>query len=71
MCTPGAPVHLVIGMAGYDLTHNLMPTPPPYVDVATDQEWGYTRFTVNNTHLRVEFIADSDGAVHDTLDLQH
>ena len=70
-CTAGAPVHLVIGMAGYDLTHNLTPTLPPYMEVATDKDWGYTRFLVNSTHMVVEFVADSDAQVRDTLVLAH
>lgn len=39
VCTPGAPVHMVIGMAGYDLSHNLLPTLPPYMVVALDTDW--------------------------------
>jgi hypothetical protein len=54
-------------MAGYDLTHNLLPTLPPYMVLATDQDWGYARFLVSNSQMQVQFVADIDGQVRDTL----
>jgi hypothetical protein len=65
----GAPTHVVIGMAGYDLTHDFYPEMLPYFAYRTDQHWGYTRVIVNSTHLRMQFVADDGGDVLDDFAL--
>jgi hypothetical protein len=85
----------VIGMAGYDLTHNLQKDPPSYVKVALDKDWyaamlrplasslhfiscffyfffsfrGYTRFRVSLSVMTIEFVANSDGGIRDTVEI--
>jgi hypothetical protein len=38
-CTAGAPVHLVVGTAGYELTKNFEPTLPSYMVKAINEYW--------------------------------
>lgn len=65
----GAPTHVVIGMAGYDLTHDFYPEMQPWMVYRTDKHWGYTRVKVNASHLRMQFVADDGGDVLDDFSL--
>ena len=71
--TAHAPVHAVIGMAGFDLSRTLRNESAPYTRVAYAQWWGYSRIHANATTLTLQFVADIDGAVKDqfSLDVQH
>jgi len=66
---PEGPTHVVIGMAGYDLTHDFYPEMLPYFAYRTDKHWGYTRVRVNSTHLRMQFVADDGGDILDDFSL--
>ncbi len=69
-CTDDGTTHVVIGMAGYSLTHNFPDTLPPYFVVAKDDNWGYTRMQVNATHLTMQFVVDTDGSIEDEFTLR-
>ncbi|XP_064405797.1 uncharacterized protein LOC135350876 [Halichondria panicea] len=62
----GAPVHVVMGMAGRALLHDLRPTPPSFVEVLDELHWGYTRFEANATTLVFEYI-HNDGTLFDHI----
>jgi hypothetical protein len=63
-CTPGAPVHVVIGMAGADLDTEAW-NPVPW-SVYHDQVFGYSMMTVHNsTHLHFEYFHNQDNAKAD------
>ena len=59
----------MIGMAGYQLTHDFYPTPPEYMVTAIDDHWGYTRVAVNATHLTMQFVVDNTGEVREEFSL--
>ncbi|CAM9572762.1 unnamed protein product, partial [Phaeothamnion confervicola] len=62
-----APVHLVVGMAGMGLTHNLNAARPEPFEYATDQQYGLAIMEANATALNVRFLLDIDGSVADEL----
>lgn len=70
-CQPGAPVHVVVGTAGYDLRGAFLNPPPPYTIKALDTFWGYSRIHASRTELTFEFVADVDGSVQDSFVLTH
>lgn len=54
--------HLVIGMAGYELSTTIPNVTSPLIDVADYTHYGYTRLNFfNKTNGLVEFISDLDG----------
>ena len=60
--------HVVIGMAGQDLSHNLKSPAPSWIVVVDDQHFGYSRFVANSTVLSFEYLRN-DGAIPDTFQL--
>jgi hypothetical protein len=61
-----APVHIVFGMAGYELTHSVPNPPAKYFEYATNKYYGFMHFTVSdNANCEVKFINSENG---DTLD---
>eukprot|EP01116_Phalansterium_solitarium_P017202 TRINITY_DN4173_c0_g1_i1.p1 TRINITY_DN4173_c0_g1~~TRINITY_DN4173_c0_g1_i1.p1 ORF type:complete len:586 (-),score=221.07 TRINITY_DN4173_c0_g1_i1:325-2025(-) len=56
-----APVHVVIGMAGMGLTQNLEVQPPSWLQIADDQEWGYSTIYANATALHMQFFSNVAG----------
>ncbi|XP_064383549.1 uncharacterized protein LOC135332138 [Halichondria panicea] len=69
VCQEGAPVHVIMGMAGRALLHDLSPTPPSFVKVLDEWHWGYTRFVANSTTLVFQYI-HNDGNIYDTVILK-
>lgn len=69
MRTTGATTHVVIGMAGQSLSQNLEKIRPSYFEVVDDQHYGYTRIFADALSLKMEFVRNLDGGVHDTLKL--
>ena len=69
VCTSQGVTHVVIGMGGQGLSHNILPKllKPSWDVVVDDQHYGYSRFTANATSLVFEFVRDSDGQVHDSF----
>jgi len=61
------PVHIVIGMAGMGLSHNLKPTPPAWIEYVTDKVYGYSRIHTNSTTLHFEFVENKGKKVLDHL----
>jgi hypothetical protein len=72
VCTEQGVTHVVIGMGGQGLSHNILPKvlKPSWDVVVDDQHWGYSRFTANATSLLFEFVRDSDAQVHDLFVLK-
>jgi acid phosphatase type 7 len=64
-CTKGAPIYLVIGMAGYELSTDLTPTKPPFMDYVSAAFHGYTRFYTNETHLHYQLRDNAQDQVRD------
>jgi hypothetical protein len=62
-----APIHLVIGNAGAELTP--VASNPEKIWEAIKIWWGFTRIEADGNQLRVEAVSDSDGTVFDTLTL--
>ena len=57
-----SPTHVVIGMAGYDLTHDFFPEMLPYFEYRTDKHWGCVRQDLHNSIV---------SAIHCALIWQH
>ena len=69
-CTDGAPVHVVAGMAGYQLAKDsdLKPTPDKYFELVDNKHWGYTRLNfVNSSILEFEYVTDMTSEVFDSF----
>merc|ERR1712216_640218 len=69
-CEQKGPIHLVAGMAGYELAPdtNLPQPPAPYWQVVTNKHWGFMRLEFqNSSSLHVSFIGDHDAAVLDSF----
>lgn len=63
-----APIHLVIGMAGFDLSKDLLSTQPDWIESVTADHWGYSRIhAFNETHMQVEFVRDFDQNIWDQM----
>jgi len=67
-CTAGGTVHVVIGMAGYSLTHNAQNPAPPWLVNFHDQEFGYTTLSISGTKLTMVFF-NEDRVVRDIFTL--
>ncbi|CAA6667367.1 unnamed protein product [Spirodela intermedia] len=74
----GAPVHVVIGMAGQDwqpvweprANHPDEPIfPQPEQSMYRGGEFGYTRLTATKEKLTLTYVGNHDGEVHDTLEI--
>eukprot|EP00698_Gefionella_okellyi_P020824 TRINITY_DN6617_c0_g1_i1.p1 TRINITY_DN6617_c0_g1~~TRINITY_DN6617_c0_g1_i1.p1 ORF type:complete len:564 (+),score=100.33 TRINITY_DN6617_c0_g1_i1:99-1694(+) len=65
-----APVHVVVGMAGKPLSTNIEPHRPAWFEYVDDKEWGYTRLSVTEHSLTMEFVSDRDGAVRDSYTMR-
>ena len=69
-CTPGAPIHAVIGMAGQGLSKNIELVTPDWIEYIDVEHYGYSRITTNASTLVFEYVRDDDGKVHDSIVLQ-
>eukprot|EP00698_Gefionella_okellyi_P012731 TRINITY_DN3448_c0_g1_i1.p1 TRINITY_DN3448_c0_g1~~TRINITY_DN3448_c0_g1_i1.p1 ORF type:complete len:576 (+),score=64.75 TRINITY_DN3448_c0_g1_i1:121-1728(+) len=65
-----APVHIVIGMAGMGLSTNIEAKQPEWFKFIDDREYGYTRWSVSEHELTIEFLSDVDGQLRDTYTLK-
>lgn len=65
-----APVHVVVGMAGFASTTNIQTPQPPIFTVVDAEHHGYTRVTADKMTLTVEYVRSDDGGVHDKLTLK-
>lgn len=63
-----APVHLVIGNAGAELSWNVEPKPAE-IWQNIRLWWGYLRIHASGTQLKCEAVSDSNGGVTDTVTL--
>jgi hypothetical protein len=61
-CTPGATVHVVIGMAGMGLSTNIQPTPPSWLQYIDDKEYGYSRLFISRSSLHMQFLISGRAA---------
>nr|CAB3455475.1 unnamed protein product [Digitaria exilis] len=75
---PGAPVHLVIGMAGQDWQPIWQPRPDhPDVPIFPQPErsmfrggvFGYTRLVATKEKLTLTYVGNHDGQVHDMVEI--
>ena len=60
--------HVIIGMAGQGLSHNLQTPKPSWIVIADDQHFGYSRATANSSVLVFEYVRN-DGVIPDTFEL--
>eukprot|EP00698_Gefionella_okellyi_P016921 TRINITY_DN4890_c0_g1_i1.p1 TRINITY_DN4890_c0_g1~~TRINITY_DN4890_c0_g1_i1.p1 ORF type:complete len:597 (+),score=70.63 TRINITY_DN4890_c0_g1_i1:184-1791(+) len=65
----GATVHVVIGMAGFDSSTNVLVPQPEIFKFVDAYTHGYTRWSATQTTLTVEFVSDIDGRVLDSFAL--
>lgn len=74
----GAPVHMVIGMAGQDWQpvweprpdHQDKPIfPQPVRSMYRGGEFGYTRLVATKEKLKMEYVGNHDGQVHDMVEI--
>jgi hypothetical protein len=60
-CTKGSPVHIVMGMAGFGLTHNIMKEKPAYMIYVDDTENGFTKIRVDAHTFHLEYFGNDHG----------
>ncbi|KAJ4805922.1 Purple acid phosphatase [Rhynchospora pubera] len=74
----GAPVHMVIGMGGQDWQpiweprpdHQDRPIfPQPIRSMYRGGEFGYTRLVATKEKLKIEYVGNHDGQVHDMVEI--
>lgn len=67
-CSPESteqpPIHVVIGMAGKDLSQNIQTTAPIWLDYIDDMEWGYTIIETSQKTLNFTFY-NNDNIIRD------
>eukprot|EP00611_Tribonema_gayanum_P015184 TRINITY_DN269_c0_g1_i1.p1 TRINITY_DN269_c0_g1~~TRINITY_DN269_c0_g1_i1.p1 ORF type:complete len:651 (+),score=172.68 TRINITY_DN269_c0_g1_i1:194-2146(+) len=63
------PVHLVVGMAGYELTTNTHAARPPIFEYVNTWEHGVAALDANATHLAAGFYVDATGRLGDAVTL--
>ncbi|KAK2572788.1 putative inactive purple acid phosphatase 2 [Acropora cervicornis] len=68
-CTPGAPVHIVVGTAGKDLdTEDYYPVP---WSLFHENDYGYGKLTLNSrTELQWQWVENKSGQVKDSVTLR-
>lgn len=68
-CTPGAPVHIVVGTAGKDLdTEDYYPVP---WSLFHENDYGYGKLTLNTrTELQWQWVENKSGQVKDSVTLK-
>jgi len=60
------PMHMVIGMAGYEMSTNIFPRMPSVFDVVDIKSYGFVKLDFRNaTAMRTLFVANNDGDVAD------
>eukprot|EP00878_Enallax_costatus_P019287 GHUV01020344.1.p1 GENE.GHUV01020344.1~~GHUV01020344.1.p1 ORF type:complete len:392 (+),score=91.17 GHUV01020344.1:31-1206(+) len=64
-----APIHLVIGNGGFELSLNV-DMQPADIWQSIKLWWGYLRIQATGTELKTQMISDSDGSVMDSLTLR-
>lgn len=62
-----APVHFVVGMAGFSLTKGIQPVRPAWAEYVNVDEWGVGLITASQEALRMQFILNVDGSVGDEV----
>jgi len=71
-CSPESteqpPVHVVIGMAGKDLSQNVLSTAPVWLDFIDDMEWGYTIIETTQKTLTLTFY-NNNNQIRDKFEL--
>jgi len=65
----GGVIHLVIGMAGFELTKTPIFPQPAIFEVVDMNDYGYTRITADAAALKFEFVANSKRVVKDSITL--
>jgi len=75
---PGAPAHVVIGMAGQDYQPSWEPRPDhpkdpifpqPQRSMYRSREFGYTKLVATREKLTLTYIGNHDGQVHDMVEI--
>ena len=75
---PGAPVHIVIGMAGQDYQASWEPRPDhpevpifpqPQRSMYHGAEFGYAKLVATREKLTLTYIGNHDGQVHDMVEI--
>lgn len=61
----GGMVHVVVGMAGQELSINILDEKPEIYDRVDVEHYGLTVLTANATHLSMRLYGDVDGTVLD------
>lgn len=62
-----APVHMVVGMAGFRLSKDIKPVRPTWAEYVNVNEWGIGLITANKEALRIQFILNVDGSAADEV----
>jgi hypothetical protein len=54
------PVHVVIGMAGFELSLTTWAVNPPWIEKVNVQDWGYTLIETSPTQLRMQYFTNEN-----------
>ena len=54
------PVHVVIGMAGFQLSLTTWAVNPPWIEKVNIQDWGYTLIETTATQLRMQYFTNEN-----------
>jgi len=65
----GGIVHLVVGMAGYDLDGDKQDPQPEIFKVVNEVDYGYSKISATKDNLQFEFRGNQDRSVKDSLTL--
>jgi len=60
VCGSNLPIHVVIGMAGHDLSQNLLPQAPVWIEYVDDNEWGYTVIQTTEDSLVMSYYNNNN-----------
>jgi hypothetical protein len=64
-CGSNFPVHVVIGMAGFRVSTDTEKTPPAWLEVLDDAEYGYTRIHTTMYSLHFQYFSNTSGLKDD------
>lgn len=69
VCGLNLPIHVVIGMAGHDLSQNLLPEQPTWIEYVDDDEWGYTVIQTSEDILMMSYY-NNNNVLMDNFQIQ-
>ena len=59
------PVHVIVGMAGFDLDDDFEDEKPEYMEIIDNMHFGFSMITTTDTSLHFQFLNNDDDTVLD------